>query len=530
MRETVEVSYAALLCLVALTAHCGSDSNANASGRAQESGVPADGALPVGVSGAGTGGAAPGNGLSSEGNPSPAGIDGTTAIGGTNGGNGGGGASAGDAADAAGGPAAGVRALDIPFDWNGIVGTGQSLSVGEPGDARNTQAGTVRLTAPSFRNLKLSTSGLPWPVDASDATLAMVPLTEPLGRIAPAYPSSWPENIAFNGETPHAAMANQLTASVAAAGAGDFVSVHGAVGENGQCLIYLAKDAVQMGLNGRAYEATLVETRAITRLAQAAGRTYGVRAITVTHGECDAGDATYGDRLYQLWEGYSIDLPAITGQAEPPLMIISQQNSSGERSASTLAAWRLGVEHPSDVVCSGPKYQYPYSSDYVHLIVDGYELLGEKYAQVLYERELAGSDWQPLQPTTVARAGRVVSVQFHVPVPPLVWEDTFQLPHQTSLAAWSAGQGFELRDGAGAPLTISSVAIQGDTVQVTAAADLPAVVIVGYAMSGSATEPMTAPFTGTLHWGRLRDSDPFVGATTQRAQPNFAVAFELPVP
>jgi hypothetical protein len=271
---------------------------------------------------------------------------------------------------------------------------------------------------------------------------------------------------------------------------------------------------MQMGLNGRAYEATLIETRAISRLAQAAGKTYGVRAITVTHGECDAGDPTYGDRLYQLWQDYSVDLPAITGQSAPPLMITSQQNSSGERSASALAAWRIGVDHPADVVCSGPKYQYPYTSDNVHLVVEGYELLGEKYAQVLYERQLLGGVWQPLQPTTVARADR----------------ETFQLPHQTTLTQWSAGQGFELRDGAGTPIAISSVAIQGAAVQITAAVDLPAVVTVGYAMSGSPAEPMTVPFTGTLHWGRLRDSDPFVGATTQRAQPNFAVAFELPVP
>ena len=227
----------------------------------------------------------------------------------------------------------------------------------------------------------------------------------------------------------------------------------------------LVKDAVQMGLNGRAYEATLIETRAITRLARAAGRTYGVGAITVTHGECDSGDPTYGDRLYRLWMDYSVDLPAITGQSEPPLMITSQQNASGERSAATLAAWQIGVQHPSDVVCSGPKYQYPYTSDNVHLLVDGYELLGEKYAQVFYERQVLGSDWQPLQPTTVARAGRVVSVSFHVPVPPLVWEETFQLPHQTSSTAWSAGQGFELRDGAGNPITILSVAIQGSAVQ-----------------------------------------------------------------
>jgi hypothetical protein len=31
-------------------------------------------------------------------------------------------------------------------------------------------------------------------------------------------------------------------------------------------------------------------------------------------------------------------------------------------------------------------------------------------------------------------------------------------------------------------------------------------------------------------WGQLRDSDPFVGATSGAAQPNYLVAFELPVP
>jgi len=41
---------------------------------------------------------------------------------------------------------------------------------------------------------------------------------------------------------------------------------------------------------------------------------------------------------------------------------------------------------------------------------------------------------------------------------------------------------------------------------------------------------MTQPFLGTFRWGQLRDSDPFVGSTTQKAQPNFSVAFELPVP
>jgi hypothetical protein len=41
---------------------------------------------------------------------------------------------------------------------------------------------------------------------------------------------------------------------------------------------------------------------------------------------------------------------------------------------------------------------------------------------------------------------------------------------------------------------------------------------------------MTQPFVATFRWGLLRDSDPFVGYTTQKLQPNFAVAFEMDVP
>ncbi|HWO08904.1 MAG TPA: hypothetical protein VNN80_05470, partial [Polyangiaceae bacterium] len=427
--------------------HCGSEASPSPSPS-----VGAPGASAASVGGSASGGNAPvavsggsdGSGVVSAGG-APSAIDpsagngaGGDGAGGSSGaGESGGGAGSGTTSDAGPDNAGTPR---IAFDWNGVVGTGQSLSVGEPGAARDTPAGTARSTQQPFGNLKLSTGALPWPVDPNDSSLTLVPLVEPLGRFAPTYPSSWPDNIAFNGETPHAAMANQLTTLVSAATGAEFVGVHGAVGENGQCLSFLVKGAMQVGVNGHAYEATLIETRAITRLAQAAGKTYGVAAITVTHGECDAGNAQYNDQLFSLYSDYAIDLPAITGQSEPPLMIVSQQNSSNDRAASTLAAWRVGVEHPEQVVCSGPKYQYPYTSDALHLIVDGYQQLGEKYAQVYYERVVLGSDWQPLQPTSVDRDGRVITVHFHVPVPPLAWEESFQLPHQANLTEWSAGR------------------------------------------------------------------------------------------
>jgi len=73
--------------------------------------------------------------------------------------------------------------------------------------------------------------------------------------------------------------------------------------------------------------------------------------------------------------------------------------------------------------------------------------------------------------------------------------------------------------------------------QITVASDLPASgVIVGYAMTSqdgttkSRTNGGGKSWTGTLRWGLLRDSDPFVGSTTKRAQPNYGVAFQMTVP
>ena len=347
-------------------------------------------------------------------------------------------------------------ALNTPWDWTGIIGTGQSLSVGEQGKP-------VLSTTQPYHNLKLSTGDLHWPVDPDDTNLTLVPLIEPIGRQAPRYPSSWPENIA--GETPHSAMANELTALVMAAGGHDYVTVHSAVGENGQGMKFLKKNAIVVGTNGHSYEAALIETRAITRLAKAAGKTYGIGAITLTHGESDAGNMNYENELHQLWSDYNTDLPAITGQSQKILMILSLQNSVYDCAPSTQAEWKAGVDHTDEIVCSGPKYQYPYAEG-IHLTTVGYQELGEKYAEVYYQRVILGNNWQPLEPLGVDRNGAVLTVNFHVPTGPLVWDTEMQTPHGTN-DDWKAGKGFEVITASGTKLTITSTEISGDTVIIT---------------------------------------------------------------
>jgi len=407
---------------------------------------------------------------------------------------------------------------NLPWDWSGIIGTGQSLSVGAHGMP-------LISTNQPYGNLKLSTGHLPWPIDPNDTNLALVPLIEPVGRRAPGYPSSWPQNM--DGETPHSAMANEITSLVRAALNRDFVSIHGAVGEDGQGMIYLKKNAEQKGVNGHSYEAAVIETKAITRLAKAAGKTYGIGAITVTHGESDAGNQNYENQLYQLWQDYNTDLSAVTGQNQKIQMIVSQQNSCNDRSASTLAVWKIGVDHPAEIVCSGPKYQYPYAGDGVHLTAEGYRQLGEKYGQIYCERVILGKNWQPLQPVRVERQGAVITLHYHVPVPPLVWETTFQPPHQ-SLEEWKEGKGFEVNASDGKRIAIASATISGDAVIITCASEPAPGARVGYATTRERPRMMNP--SGTFCWGLLRDSDPFKGTGTGKAQPNYGVAFEMSVP
>jgi hypothetical protein len=410
--------------------------------------------------------------------------------------------------------------MNEPWDWNGVIGTGQSLAVGVEGLP-------LRATQPSYRNLKLDLGGASFPQtkDTSER-LSLAPLCEPIRPFASGYPAPFPHNI--YGETPHTCMASQITALALAAsgGKGDYVSVHSVVGESGQPLRVLAKGAVPVDDTGRAYAASLFEVRALTRLARQAKRSFGVAAIVLTHGEADAENPDYEQGLLRLWRDYDVDLAAVTGQRRKPLLLLTQQSAvptrPGTLATSALAALGASRAEPEHIVCVGPRYQYEYAPDAVHLQSIGYDRLGEKYGQVFFERSVLGHDWQPLAATSVERQPGVVSIGFHVPVPPLVWDET--LPAALPAGhVWANGRGFELlADGVAA--RIESVEIEGARVNLRTAAS--GRLVVRYAATAS-LEPRAH---GSWRWGQLRDSDPFVGATTRTPQPNHAVTFELQVP
>jgi hypothetical protein len=92
--------------------------------------------------------------------------------------------------------------------------------------------------------------------------------------------------------------------------------------------------------------------------------------------------------------------------------------------------------------------------------------------------------------------------------------------------AWPYGRGFELF-AQQERVAIAGVELDGDTVHVTARRELPEALTVAYAMTSSGA-PMPT-HSHAYRWGCLRDSDPFVGVTTQKPQPNHCVSFELSV-
>ncbi|PYG87376.1 dockerin type I repeat protein [Ruminiclostridium sufflavum DSM 19573] len=416
-------------------------------------------------------------------------------------------------------PAESMNNESTPWDWNGIIGTGQSLSVG-------CEANPAITVAQPYNNLKISLEGEmvpPW--DDTNSKFRMIPLIEPVRVYGYYQGGPYPGNIF--GETPHTAMANQITSLVRAASGKDFVSVHTAVGESGQGIDALSKGAAATGYSGHAYEATLFEVKAVRRLAQQAGRTYGIGAIILTHGEKDSGNTNYENEIHKLWSDYNQDLSAITGQTKKIPLFLVQQHSSGTSgtSASLLQQWRIGLDYPGEIICAGPDYQNSYVSDGVHLTAKGYQQLGELYGKVYYERVVLEHDWQPLQPISAEKSGKVITVNFNVPSGPLVWDTDLPEPNQSTLTEWKNGKGFEVT-AANKRIIISSVAISGSSVKITCGGDIETTDLkVGYAFTAGGAKRNE----GTYRWGLLRDSDKYIGSSSGNIIPNYCVSFEMAV-
>jgi hypothetical protein len=394
--------------------------------------------------------------------------------------------------------AVGVHARSPSFvarDVNHVLSTGQSLSVGICGTSSLTK------TQP-YRNLMLE----PGVMRGGVRSTHFLPLVEGDLLAGTAVPV----------ETMSSAFADLVSRLAGEPRHDLLVSVHGVSGT--------AYEGLKKGTV--AYESGMGQVKAGRDLSRADGKSYVVRAVTNVHGESDhiTRNAAYETDLRTWQHDYEEDVRELTGQAEPVPMFITQMSSwtmyETTTSAIPFAQLAAHEDAPGKVILVGPRYHLAYADDGVHLTSAGYRHMGEDYAKAYRRVVLEGRPWEPVRPRRITRAGAVITVDFHVPSPPLVLD--------TELVSDPGAYGFSFVDDSTAPPAIVRVAtLRPDAIAITLASPPTG----GHARLRYAfSAPVGAhggPRSGAR--GNLRDSD----ATPSRsgeALYDWCVHFDEPVP
>jgi hypothetical protein len=209
-------------------------------------------------------------------------------------------------------------------------------------------------------------------------------------------------------------------------------------------------------------------------LAAAAGKTFGVPAVSWTQGENDylAGNtqASYATSLNTLVSDQNTDFKAISGQTKDVLLIsyqIASHKVNGQTvPAIALAQTQVAASNPL-VVIATPMYIFEYQdSNNNHLMPVSSRWMGAYYGLAYKRVVIDGLPFVPVKAISSTKSGAIANVKFSVPVGKLVFD--------TTLVALNTNYGFELVDSGGTAITINSVAIRGtDTVRITAATTIP---------------------------------------------------------
>ena len=451
----------------------------------------------------------------------------------------------------------------VDRDINHVLETGQSNSVASGARPFTTlPLNTVAITnTQPFTNIMFNTgvmtsrncSGNNCPLANYDAVTSFVPLVEGDNYF----------DINYKVETVNSAMANRISQFATT----DFLfgvrpgyptkhdvlaSLHG---RSGTKYICLRKTAVPANCGGAQFRMAFAEgvkqMQDAKALADAQGKSYVVRAVTIVHGESDhyggLGDfpmassagvpgaiKDYADAMIELQQDYEEAAKAITGQAEGVPLIMSGLSGWTDVRYSKVAAQQhdAHVRSGGKVILATPAYivdpgmKTNGDPECLHQSIHGERHLGEYFAKAYRKVVFEGGVYDIVRPTNVTRVGNVVTVTFNVPSPPLVIDNT--------LVASIASSGFEYRVGgpSGTQINITNVQVTApDTVTLTLASTPAGAnqrLIYGLnEPSPGCIGPGTASAGGAR--GNLRDSDP----TTSRygfKLYNWAAQFDVPVP
>jgi len=284
----------------------------------------------------------------------------------------------------------------------------------------------------------------------------------------------------------------------------------------------------------------MIQVQTGMSLAQAAGKSYVVRAVTSIHGESDhyaytTGAAEfpmpstdgqtmlqdYSDALIEWQKDYEESVKTITNQTEHVPLIILQMSNWNDVPHSQIPTWQLSahVRAPGKVVLATSGYFFSYAEDCLHFDAVSERRIGEYFAKVYARIVFQGLSWEPVRPKSVTLSGNVITAQFYVPVPPLVLD--------TDRVSNPGNFGFEYTDDSSAPPSITNVAIDGpDTVKITLdSAPTGTGPRLRYAFTAV---PLTCPGPEDGPRGNLRDSDN-TPSNYNNELFNWGVTFDEPV-
>ena len=223
------------------------------------------------------------------------------------------------------------------------------------------------------------------------------------------------------------------------------------------------------------------------------------QALCWVQGETDISQGTSKDEYKRRLKNLLYDFASDTQPNYMPALLTYQTGSHTKRYPNRepdipIGQWELSKEDPN-IFLGCVMYPIPHGSDGVHLTSHGSRWMGAYLGKATFE-VLTKGQHNPLQPRKVMRGGKVVTVKFDVPTPPLVW-DTTQVTNP-------GDYGFEVWDGS-KKIAIDSINIAGDdSVKIVLSSEPTGDVEVRYAM-GTPGQP-GGPTTGPR--GNLRDSDP----------------------
>ena len=219
------------------------------------------------------------------------------------------------------------------------------------------------------------------------------------------------------------------------------------------------------------YQEFVAQIKAGKQLAGASN--YVIPCMVLIHGESDD-NATLGPVYYTALQHWHADLQAAiqanTTQTNTVPFLLSQTCAWAAYSQvlyphTALAQLQAAINFPQNFIMVGPEYYLIHStasgpSPHVtydqwgdggaHLVADGYRWLGEQFGKVFRRVFLEGQQWLPFTPLAITRTGKVIAIDMHVPVGPIVF-DTVHISNP-------GNYGFEYADG-GNSATIQSVAL-----------------------------------------------------------------------